>query len=131
MTEPMNDTPAPTPETETPAEIAARKGRGPTRPALLAADIVSEMEGLSAPEVADIVHAVRDGRTAKELLAEIREAKREMAESIRRHEALVARDTRTAEFVERIEKIPERLRKLIVLAFAEDVAPEAPEGEGA
>lgn len=136
MTEPTNE-PA-TPETESPAEAAARKGRGPTRPALLAADIVSDMEGLSAPEVADIVYAVRIGRTAKELTAEIRDAKREMAETIRKHELLVARDTKTVEYVERIERLPERLRRLVVLAFIEDAppvvvpeSPEVPEGEGA
>lgn len=115
MTEPTNE-PA-TPETESPAEAAARKGRGPTRPALLAADIVSDMEDASEEIVYDVVYAIDTGRTAKELRAKIKAARADMAETVKRHEAMVARETAAAEFVERIERLPPKLRRMVALTF--------------
>jgi len=123
MTEQTNE-PA-TPETESPAEAAARKGRGPTRHNVLMGDLVEDIE--RAPEdVREATIAALSGCESSEKINDaVGQARSALREHIARVEAKIALGEAAARFIARAEKLPPRLRRIVVLAFTTPDEPEA------
>ena len=139
MTEPTTDTPAPTPETETPAETAARKGRGPTRDFTKFADLLQSLEAEPEAFRRMAIDSIAAGDSAAEIRADVAEQQRELEEHIEAERAEIALNLRVATYVERAERLPRILRRAVAPVFeAADeepesppvAGPEVPEGEG-
>lgn len=102
-----------------PSETAEeRKGRGPTRPEVKFADIVSDVR--NREDVADIRAHIERGTTARM----VREAVKVTRAEIKRLERSIADAESRADILARVEDLPPYLRKALVAVLT----PEPVEG---
>ncbi len=110
-----------------PSPQTPKSGRGPTRPAILAADLIESIEKAGPSGASRFRAAVADGCTAKSLTVVIREAKRALAAHVKEMEADIADDVQLAEWLAEAERLPEVMRGFVAAALE----PVAAQGEPA
>ena len=107
MTDPTPAAPKPTED-----ESADRKGRGPTRPGVLFADLVEDCE--KHPHVADVLHALSANANAKEIRESAKARRKSLKEHVQTEEGEIAIQDETADLVARAEKLSPALRLALV-----------------
>lgn len=113
-----------------------RQGRGPTRPAVIAADLIESIEKAGADGAADFRTACIMDRTAKEGIAQARAAKRALRLHIAEEERRIARLERVADWLATAEKLTPTVRAFVVESIkplseqVQTIAPPAPDDDG-
>lgn len=113
------------PATTEETQEAARRGRGPTRPALRFADIVTELEE-ATPEIRErVLNSIRHKASADS----IHDDAKRMRSDLRVHVLGVEKDIenmeRVADIVSDVEKLTPKLARALLGVFAEPVETEA------
>lgn len=109
----MTDALAEGQETQVQAE---RRGRGPTRPAIVAADLIDDVIG-GKVDLDAVIQTLDSTTTSKEMRATSRSKRETLRETIRRTEAELVTDEEIAELLERAERLPPAMRAFVIAAL--------------
>jgi hypothetical protein len=94
-----------------------RQGRGPTRPAIIAADLIESVEKAGAEGALAFCIAAKRGDTAKGVTARVKERRRNLVALVKETEAAIAEEARVAEWLTDAERLPETTRGFVLAAL--------------
>lgn len=100
-----------------PVAETPRQGRGPTRPAIIAADLIESIEKAGAEGALAFRIAAKRGDTAKGVTARVKERRRNLAALVKDTEAAIAEEARVAEWLADAERLPEATRGFVLAAL--------------
>lgn len=115
--------------TETTPEAPTKSGRGPTRPAIVAADLIDALTKAGPETAKEFCDGLSIGFTARLAKEAARELRKDLAAYIKSREGVIAQNERVAEFLATAEKLPAQMRAFVVAAVTpeqvEQVEPTA------
>ena len=108
-----------TPTNETPQPAQTKAGRGPTRPAIVAADMIDHIvkRGVGG----EFVRAISIGTTSSELLADAKSRRKLLAEYHRTEESEIEETTALAGMLVDAARLPHHMLAFVVAAVTPPV----------
>lgn len=112
------------------AAVSPKAGRGPTRPAILAADLIDLVEKAGPEAAGEFLAVLRRGVTAAGMKSTVREEKRTLAAHVKATEQRIAECDRLADWLADAERLPATMREFVAAALTPVAVPPKDEDDG-